>query len=309
MRGNRLVIASRGSALALWQANHVRDRLAAQSSELEIEILTLKTRGDRILDVPLSKVGGKALFVKEIEHALLDGRADVAVHSMKDVPNELAPGLAMAAVSEREDPRDAWLSRSGLSLMELSAGSVVGTSSLRRQCQVLSQRPDLEIKMLRGNVPTRVQKLDDGEFDAIILAAAGLNRLGHGDRITELLDPKMSLPAVGQGALGIETRLEDRDTSSLVEAALHSKETAACVAAERGFLNELGGSCQTPLAAYARIVAERLEIDALIGRPDGTEILRAQRSGTPADADSLGRELASELREQGGAAILEDLTK
>jgi hydroxymethylbilane synthase len=303
---SKLVIATRGSKLALWQAEHVRDRLQSTRPGLEVELLIVKTRGDKILDVPLAKVGGKALFVKEIEQALLDGRAQIAVHSMKDVPAELADGLHMAAVSEREDPRDAWISASGQPLAELPAGSVVGTSSMRRQCQILAARPDLEIDMLRGNVPTRLGKLDDGKFDAIVLAAAGLRRLGFGDRISEALEPERFVPAVGQGALGVETRADDADTTELVRDAMHHQEDARRVAAERAFLLELEGGCQTPLAAHASYLGDRLHVAALIGRPDGTEVLRAERTGAPDDAEAMGVELANELLGQGGKKILEE---
>jgi hydroxymethylbilane synthase len=303
---SKLIIATRGSKLALWQAEHVRERLQASREGLEVELLVVKTRGDKILDVPLAKVGGKALFVKEIEQALLDGRAQVAVHSMKDVPAELAPGLHMAAVSEREDPRDAWIASSGQALEQLPAGSVVGTSSMRRQCQILAARPELRIEMLRGNVPTRLGKLDEGNFDAIVLAAAGLRRLGFGDRITESLEPTGFVPAVGQGALGIETRADDAATTELVRAAMHHEADARRVAAERAFLLELEGGCQTPLAAHATYRSGQLHLDALIGRPDGTEILRADKLGAPSDAEAMGAELAVELLGRGGRAILDE---
>jgi len=301
---SELTIATRGSELALWQAHHVRDRLQAASPGLRVELLVLKTQGDKILDVPLAKIGGKALFVKEIEQALLDRRADVAVHSMKDVPAQLAPGLHMAAISEREDPRDAFLSRAGVTLADLPAGSVVGTSSMRRQCQILHYRPDVEIAMLRGNVPTRLRKLDDGDFDAIVLAAAGLKRLGFGERITQVLEPTLSLPAVGQGALGIETRADDPDVSALVHRALNHERDAHRVIAERAFLDRLEGGCQTPLAAHADYEGGELRISALIGRPDGSELIRGERQGAPGNAAAMGIELADELLGRGGAGIL-----
>jgi hydroxymethylbilane synthase len=299
---DRLVIATRGSALALWQAEHVRARLGAVSG-LPVELLTLKTQGDIILDVPLSEVGGKALFVKEIEQALLERKADVAVHSMKDVPAELAPGLMLAAISTRETPWDALVSRAG-TLAELPAGARVGTSSLRRQCQLLARRPDLQIGMLRGNVPTRIRKLDEGAFDAVVLAAAGLIRLGHGDRITELLPPEVSLPAVAQGVLGIETRADDDEVAGWCRQAMHDEREAHRIAAERAFLARMGGSCQTPLAAHATLDGDRLALDALCGTPDGTTILRTRAEGGLAEAAALGVRAADELLARGADAIV-----
>jgi hydroxymethylbilane synthase len=308
-----MVIATRGSALALWQAEHVKARLIAAAPGLEVELLVLKTQGDLILDVPLSEVGGKALFVKEIEQALLDGRAQVAVHSMKDVPAELAPGLVLAGISSRETPNDALclpVGSAARSVDELPTGARVGTSSLRRQCQLLARRPDLVVRMLRGNVPTRLKKLDDGEHDAVMLAAAGLIRLGHADRITELVPLEQSLPAVGQGVLGIETRADDEDAMALVRVALHDAAEERRVAGERAFLARMGGSCQTPLAAHARYQAgvagasRSLVIDALCGTPDGTRILRAQTRGAPTAAEALGEAAADALLAQGADAIV-----
>jgi hydroxymethylbilane synthase len=299
---DRLTIATRGSALALWQAEHVRARLTAVSGR-PVELLTLKTQGDLILDVPLSEVGGKALFVKEIEQALLDGRADVAVHSMKDVPAELAPGLTMAAISARESPWDALVSRAG-GLAALPHGARVGTSSLRRQCQLLAARPDLQIGMLRGNVPTRLRKLDEGAFEAVVLAAAGLIRLGHGDRITELLPAEVCLPAVAQGVLGIETRADDEAMIGWCRAAMHDAGEADRIAAERAFLARMGGSCQTPLAAHATVDGDQLALDALCGTPDGTRILRAHVRGALTDAQALGEQAADDLLARGAAAIV-----
>jgi hydroxymethylbilane synthase len=299
-------IATRGSELALWQAHHVRDALIAARPGLEVELVIIKTRGDIILDRPLSKVGGKALFVKEIEQALIDGDAQVAVHSMKDVPAELAPGLVMAATSTREDPRDALCTRDGTGLSELPEGARVGTSSLRRQCQLLAARPDLTIIPLRGNVPTRLRKLDEGEYDAVVLAAAGLVRLGHADRISQHLPLALSLPAVGQGVLGIETRADDRDTHELVRGALDDARVAKRVGAERSFLLRLGGSCQTPVAAHAVIEGDELVIEALVGAPDGTQILRTTaRAALTADAVALGASVADELLGRGARAILD----
>lgn len=325
MSSRSIKIATRGSALALWQANHVRDALGAIRPEWSVELVIIKTQGDLILDKPLAAIGGKALFVKEIEQALIDRRADVAVHSMKDVPAELAPGLCMAAVSTREDPHDALVSRGDRTLSELAPGARVGTSSLRRQCQLLAVRPDLGISMLRGNVPTRIAKLDAGEFDAVVLAAAGLIRLGHGARISQRLD--MCLPAVGQGALGIETRdpgsmpgvsgspgqLDDTEIMDVVRQAMHDPREAARVSAERAFLAYLGGSCQTPLAAHATYEPSgspsgELCIQAMCGRPDGSSILRAQRTTTvtsPEDAQALGRLVGQDLLDQGAQAIID----
>lgn len=304
----KLTIATRGSKLALWQAHHTRDRLIETSEEeLEIELLILKTKGDKILDVPLAKVGGKGLFVKEIEEALLDGRADIAVHSMKDVPGQLEEGLHMAAVSKRADPRDALCSSKAASLDDLAKGAVVGTSSLRRACQLRVLRPDLEIKSLRGNVPTRLRKLDEDDFDAIILAAAGLERLGFGDRITEKLSIERSLPAVGQGALGIETRADDENTTARVFKAMNNHADASRIAAERAFLLELEGGCQAPMAGHARYEGDELVLDALVGRPDGSVMLRASRRGPQSSAVDLGRGVAADLLAQGAAPILEEL--
>ena len=307
VKRDRLIIATRGSALALWQAEHVRARLGVASG-LPVELLTLKTQGDLILDVPLSEVGGKALFVKEIEQALIDRQADVAVHSMKDVPADLGPGLILAAISTRETPWDALVSRAG-TLAELPHGARVGTSSLRRQCQLLARRPDLQILMLRGNVPTRVRKLDDGAFDAVVLAAAGLIRLGLGDRITELLMPDVSLPAVAQGVLGIETRADDDEVTAWCRTAMHDAREADRIAAERSFLARMGGSCQTPLAAHATLDGDALTLDALCGTPDGTTILRARAVGPATAALALGVQAADDLLARGAAAIVAACTR
>ncbi len=301
---NSLTIGTRGSALALWQANHVRDRLMAASPGLFVELLVIKTKGDKILDVPLAKIGGKGLFVKEIEEALLDRRADLAVHSMKDVPAELAPGLTLAAVSAREDARDVIV---GGRLAELRPGAVVGTSSVRRVCQLLALRPDLEIRPLRGNVDTRLRKLDEGELDAIVLAAAGLIRLGHGHRISERLDTTRCLPAIGQGILALETRAVDEPTIELVRRALHDEDTAARAEAERAFLVRLGGSCTTPLACHAVLEGGELRVEGLVGDPSGQPILRASMKGPRGRASELGRELAEELLGRGAQEILDRL--
>jgi hydroxymethylbilane synthase len=301
----RLVIATRGSQLALWQAAHTKARLAAIAPELVIDFNVITTSGDKILDVPLAKVGGKGLFVKEIEQALLERTADLAVHSMKDVPAELAPGLALAAVSSREVPWDALCARAPVTLDELPRGARVGTSSMRRQCQLLARRPDLQIAMLRGNVPTRIRKLDEGEFDAIVLAAAGLTRLGLADRITQTLPLPVSIPAVAQGVLGFETRTGDDAVVELVRRALHDPAEARRVAAERAFLLKMGGSCQTPLAAHARDAdGGALQIVGMCGMPDGSRILRAEIAGAPDEAEALGVRLAEDLLAQGAAEIL-----
>jgi len=302
---DRLVIATRGSALALWQANHVKDRLAALAPEIAIELLIIKTSGDLIQDIPLSQVGGKGLFVKEIEQALLDGKADLAVHSMKDVPPELAEGLAIAAVSKRETPWDALCARAPVTVDTLPHGAKVGTSSMRRQCQLLARRPDLEIEMLRGNVPTRIKKLDDGMYDAVILAAAGLTRLGMADRITQELPLELSIPAVAQGVMGIETRTGDAMVRQLAVGAIHDERAQAAVTAERAFLAKMGGSCTTPLAAHTIDRADGgIRLVGMVGLPDGTKILRAEYGGPIEQAQLLGEKLADDLIAQGANEIL-----
>jgi hydroxymethylbilane synthase len=303
----KLVIATRGSELALWQANHVKARLEALGAEIELSVI--KTTGDKILDRPLAEVGGKGLFVKEIEQALQGRQADLAVHSMKDVPAELAPGLVMAAVSEREDVRDALVTRDGAGFAQLAPGSRVGTSSLRRICQLRALRGDLVFVPLRGNVPTRIVRVMSGQVDAAVLAAAGLKRLGRANQISELFDPALIIPAGGQGALGIETRADDTETSELVRRALHHDRDAACVAAERAVLARLQGGCQTPLAAHARLIdPATLELHALVGRPDGTGILRAERVGAASDPAALGSAVGTELLSRGADHILRDLS-
>jgi hydroxymethylbilane synthase len=299
------VIATRGSQLALWQAEHVKARIAPVAVGVVVDFNIIKTSGDQIQDIPLAKVGGKGLFVKEIEQALLDSTADVAVHSMKDVPAELAPGLVLAAVSTREVPWDALCAREPVTLDTLPKGATVGTSSMRRQCQLLARRPDLDIRMLRGNVPTRIGKLDAGQFDAIVLAAAGLTRLGMADRITQLLPLDISVPAVAQGVLGLETRAGDRWVMEIIRAAMHDPVEEAKVTAERSFLARMGGSCQTPLAAHA---VDRddggLRVVGMCGLPDGSKILRAEIGGPPSQAAALGTALANDLLAQGAADIL-----
>jgi hydroxymethylbilane synthase len=301
---SRVVIATRGSQLALWQAHHVKARIEAVAPGITVELEVIKTSGDKILDVPLAKVGGKGLFVKEIEQALVEGTSDLAVHSMKDVPAELAPGLALVAVSTREVPWDALCAREPVTVESLPHGAKVGTSSMRRQCQLLAKRPDLQIAMLRGNVPTRLRKLDEREYDAIVLAAAGLQRLGMADRITQLLPLELSIPACAQGVLGLETRASDVVTAELIRRAIHDPAEERRIAAERAFLARMGGSCQTPLAAHALDHPAGLRILGMCGMPDGSKILRAELTGPVADATELGHRLADDLLGQGADAIL-----
>jgi hydroxymethylbilane synthase len=302
-----LTIATRESPLALWQANHVKDALEHAHPGLEVSLLGMTSRGDKLLEVPLAKVGGKGLFVKELETALLDGSADIAVHSMKDVPMTFPDGLILGAICDREDPTDAFVSNHFEQLTDLPPGSVVGTSSLRRECQLRSRRPDLEIKFLRGNVNTRLAKLDNGDYDAIILASAGLKRLGFEARIRERLAVADSLPAGGQGAVGIELRADDEHTASLLQT-LHHGPTAARVTAERAMNRRLEGGCQVPIACFAEIVgADELWLRGLVGRPDGSEILRAERRGAVDQAEALGIEAAEDLIGQGAAAILAEV--
>lgn len=301
-----LTIATRESALALWQAHHVRDRLMALHPGLNVELLGMTTQGDQILDVTLSKIGGKGLFVKELEQALLDGRADLAVHSLKDVPMVLPEGFELAAIGEREDPRDAFVSNRFKQLSELPLGAIVGTSSLRRESQLRARYPHLDIQPLRGNVNTRLRKLDEGQYAAIILAAAGLKRLGFVQRIATLLAPEQSLPSAGQGALGIEIRSDRNDVAALL-APLHHADTAACVRAEREVSRQLGGSCQVPLGAYARLREGQLWLRGFVATPDGKTLLHAEVSGDPAQPETLGKTLADDLRVQGADAILHAL--
>ncbi len=304
MAVEKIRIATRKSPLALWQAEFVAERLRAAHPGLEVELVKMVTQGDKILDTPLAKVGGKGLFVKELEQGMLDGRADIAVHSMKDVPMDFPPGLTLAVVCEREDPRDAFVSNRYPALDALPEGAVVGTSSLRRQCQLRAARPDLEIRDLRGNVGTRLGKLDAGEYDAIVLACAGLKRLGLADRITEALSPEESLPAVGQGAVGIECRADDQAILDLL-APLNHPETAQRVAAERAMNHRLEGGCQVPIAGFAVIERGVLLLRALVGTPDGREVIRGDIAGTPDDAELLGRALAEDLLGRGAGRILE----
>ena len=298
-----LRIATRKSPLALWQAEYVRDRLIAAHPGLEVELVRMTTQGDKILDSPLAKVGGKGLFVKELEEGLLNGRADLAVHSMKDVPVELPDGLHLPVICEREDPRDAFVSRHYAALDALPKGARVGTSSLRRQCQLTSQRPDLEILSLRGNVNTRLAKLDAGDFDAIILAAAGLLRLGFGERITAYLDTSVSLPAIGQGAVGIECRRDDPEVNRLI-AALNHPPTQTRVSAERAMNHRLEGGCQVPIAGHAILEGNTLVLRGLVGYPDGSRMVRGEIRGDAAEATTLGVALADDLLSRGAGTIL-----
>lgn len=299
----RLVIATRESQLALWQARHIQARLQALYPQTTVELLGMTTQGDRILDVTLSKIGGKGLFVKELETALEDGRADLAVHSMKDVPMRLPEGFALAAITEREDPRDAIVSNRFNRLEDLPEGAIVGTSSLRRESQLRAQFPHLQVKPLRGNLQTRLRKLDDGEFDAIILAAAGLKRLELADRIRTILPPEQSLPAVGQGALGIEIRADREDLKALL-APLNHAETADCVTAERALSLKLNGSCQVPLGGFAEIEEGFLRLRAFVASPDGSEIVRGEGNSSRAGAAGLGEQVAQMLLTEGAGALL-----
>lgn len=299
-------IATRESPLALWQAYFVRDTLQRQHPGLQVELVGMTTRGDVLLDSPLSKIGGKALFVKELEVAMLENRADIAVHSMKDVPMAFPQGLGLAVICEREDPTDAFVSNRYGSLEELPQGARVGTSSLRRQCQLRSLRPDLEIGDLRGNVGTRLSKLDRGEFDAIILATAGLLRLELGSRIAQRLPSTVSLPAGGQGAVGIECRTDDQELMALLQG-LHHADTADRVIAERAVNTRLNGGCQVPIACFAELEGEQLYLRALVGEADGSRILRSEIRGPRREAERLGIAVAEDLLDKGADVILQAL--
>ena len=299
-------IATRKSPLALWQAHFVQSRLQQLYPQLRVELLPMSTKGDKILDSPLAKVGGKGLFVKELEQAILAGDADIAVHSMKDVPVEFPDGLGLSIICERDDPRDAYVSSRFSSMAELPAGSRVGTSSLRRQCQLRASRPDLQILDLRGNVNSRLAKLDAGEYDAILLAAAGLKRLGLQARITTLLPPEQSLPANGQGAVGIECCLDDDELLTLL-APLEHGPTRQGVRAERAMNRALQGGCQVPIGAYAELEDDQLWLRGLVGSPDGRQILRAECRGAASDPVALGQTLAEQLLAQGAARLLSEI--
>jgi hydroxymethylbilane synthase len=312
MEKNRIVIGTRASRLALWQAEWVKSELQRMNPGLEIELNKIKTSGDKILDVPLAQVGGKGLFVKEIEEAMLRGEADIAVHSMKDVPTEFPAGLELAVICEREDPRDAFISAVQSSrfkfdnFKDLPHGASIGTSSLRRSCQLLSKRPDIKIMQLRGNLETRFRKLDEGQFDSMILAVAGVKRLGWADRIASVLDTNLSLPAIGQGAIGIECRIDDESTHKLI-APLNHAESAICVRAERALLKKLEGGCQVPIAAYARIIEGKLIMDSLVGSISGDRIIRGSSEGKPEDAEAVGVGLAESLLSKGADKILSEI--
>ncbi|MBF0628384.1 MAG: hydroxymethylbilane synthase [Magnetococcales bacterium] len=303
MMHTSIKIGTRGSALALWQANWAKSLLETTHPGLRAELVIIKTRGDIILDVPLAKVGGKGLFVKELEEALLDGRIDLAVHSMKDVPAEFPTGLGVATILEREDPRDALLAVHYSGLDALPQGARVGSSSLRRQCQLLHLRPDLRIESLRGNVNTRIAKLEAGQFEAIVLAAAGVKRLGLLERVVSCFDPAQMIPANGQGAVGIETRLDDDVTNRLL-APLNHPETALAVRAERAFLHELEGGCQVPIAGYARLIEDQLVMAGRVGSLDGRELITREHAGSSADPEGLGRALAQALLALGADRLL-----
>ncbi len=298
-------IGTRGSKLALWQANWVQSQLQKQHPEISIQIVIIKTNGDKILDVPLAKVGGKGLFVKEIEEALLDGRIDLAVHSMKDMPADLPEGLTIGAIPNREKSQDVLVSRIG-NLADMPKGARIGTSSLRRAAQLLWARSDLQIEPLRGNLDTRLRKLDAGNMDAIVLAAAGIRRLGLEHRISEYLSMEVMLPAAGQGALCIETRKDDAKTTELI-GSLDDNETRAVVLGERAFLHRLGGSCQVPIAAHGKIEEGHYTLRGLVAEPDGSRVLRSVLSGPVADCQEIGKNLAERLMNQGALAIIEKL--
>lgn len=301
---NAVRIATRQSPLALWQAEFVKAALEQAHPGLVVELVPMVTKGDKILDTPLAKVGGKGLFVKELEVAMLEGRADIAVHSMKDVPVDFPDGLGLVTICEREDPLDAFVSNQFDSLDVLPAGAVVGTSSLRRQCQLRARRPDLVIKDLRGNVNTRLAKLDDGQYDAIILACAGLKRLGMGHRIKSALSAEQSLPAVGQGAVGIEARLDDARIIALLKPLSHEA-TRIRVVAERAMNTRLEGGCQVPIGSYAILEGEQLWLRGLVGRPDGSAMVEGEVRGLAKDAEQLGQQLGQQLLDDGAKAILE----
>jgi len=301
-----LRIATRRSRLALWQAEHVAALLRDAHPGLEVELVPMVTQGDRILDRALAEIGGKGLFIKELEVAMLEDRADLAVHSMKDVPAEMPAGFALSTVLERADPHDALVSNRFRELQALPARARVGTSSLRRQCQLRHARPDLEIFPLRGNVETRLRKLDDGEYDAIILAAAGLKRLGLDERIASLVPAESSLPAVGQGVIGIECRESDEPTRVLVSALEHAP-TRICLSAERAFAARLEGSCQSPIAGFAELVDDALRVRGLVGSPDGRTVYADELRGTPDEAEPLGDALAARLLDAGARPLLAEL--
>ncbi len=302
----KIRIATRKSPLALWQAEHVRHRLEEYYPGIQIELVTMTTKGDKILDTPLAKVGGKGLFVKELENGLLEGRADIAVHSMKDVPVDFPPGLNITVILAREDPRDAFVSGKYPNIEDLPQGAVLGTSSLRRQSQIRAMRPDLEITDLRGNVGTRLSRLDKGEYDAIVLACAGLKRLALTSRVTRPLEIEEMLPAIGQGSIGIECRDADDRVLSLVQA-LDDNDTHVCTRAERAFNHRLQGGCQAPIAGHAQLADGIITLRGMVGSVDGRQLIRGTISGQAADAHRLGKELAEDVLSRGAAEILEDI--
>ena len=306
MKKDTIIIGTRSSKLALWQADYVMDCLQKKYPELHVEKKLMTTKGDKILDAPLAKIGGKGLFTKELEQDMLAGGIDIAVHSLKDMPTEVPDGLIITAITKRYDPGDAFVSNKVKSLAELPQGAVVGTSSLRRKAQLLHERPDLVVKDLRGNVNTRLRKLDAGEYDAAVLAVAGLKRLGFGGRITEVLPKSMILPAVGQGALAIEAREDDAETRELV-AFLNDEATVACAKAERAFLARVEGGCQVPVGVYATPEDSGLHVEAVIASLDGKRLYRDHVSGQVKDAEPLGTELADKLLDMGGIDIMHEI--
>lgn len=304
---NKIVIGTRKSVLALWQAEYVADRLRKAYPDVTVELLPVSTRGDEILNMPLAQIGGKGLFIQELEYLIREGKADMAVHSLKDMPADLPPDFALAAVTDREDPRDAFVSLKYRSFEEMPAGSKVGTSSLRRQSQLLHRRSDLHIESLRGNVQTRLRKLDEGQYDAVILAAAGLKRLGLGDRIRSYLSIDDSIPAAGQGVMAIEVRKDDAELQQML-AFLHNEIVASCIAAERAFLGRVGGDCKVPAGAFAQEAeGGRLRVDAFISSEDGQRFYRRSISGNAAEAESLGASIADSLLDDGGREVLEEI--
>ena len=306
MINNRIRIGTRASQLALWQANWIKECLIRQHPDLDVQIEKIKTTGDKILDVSLAKIGGKGLFVKEIETALLDNSVDIAVHSMKDVPTELPDGLDIVAVSQREDPRDALLSGNGMGMDDLPDVAAIGTSSLRRQAQLLHLKPNFSIQPLRGNINTRLRKLKEGQYDAIVLAHAGVIRLGWEAEVTQVIEPDVMLPAIGQGALGIEARLDDDRTLDRISF-LNDPVTSVCVAAERAFLHRLEGGCQVPIAAYATADGDELSLTGLVAAVDGTRFIRREARSPVSEAESMGTGLADDVLDSGGREILEEV--
>ncbi len=302
----KINIGTRGSQLALWQANHIKGLLEKNYPNYTFELVKIKTQGDKILDVALSKVGGKGLFVKELEDALLEKKVDFAVHSMKDVPVLLPEGLHLTAITKREDPRDCFLSKNYVRLSELPKGAKVGTSSLRRQCQILNLREDLKVEVLRGNVETRIRKMIEGQFDAVILAYAGVKRLNLTDYVKEIISENQCLPAIGQGALGIECRVDDEEINNLLSI-LNDEDTSFCVKAERAFLRVLEGGCQVPIGAYGKIIDNKLQLKGLVGTLDGKTIIKETVSGEKVDAEALGETLAQVIFDRGGRKILEEV--